>query len=83
MRIYKYPLSLNNTTEIILENGWKPLKVAMQGGLPMLWAEVDPNRAKQSNLIYCVLTGMDIPDEARTYLGTVEGEHGFIYHFYR
>lgn len=85
--IWKFPLE-PNTGEIEVPQGAKLLDIQMQGGVPCIWALVDPNAPKVKVSVVSIGTGQEMHDEcidAYTYLGTFQVHAGlFIWHiFYR
>ena len=67
--IWKYPLMITTEQEVSHPENWTPLYVAMQHGIPTLWAEVDPENSVGDSKIYLTATGAAVP-RGTTYLGT-------------
>lgn len=81
MKIYKYPLQINDTQTVMIPKGAKLLTVQMQHGSPQLWASVDPNTGLATRRIACAGTGHHTPDGL--YLGTIQMQNGaLIFHFF-
>lgn len=77
--IYKYPLGANithNTVyEIEMPKAAKILSVQEQGGLPVLWAIVNPKKEKRKYVFHVFGTGHEMPDYDKKhyeYIGTVQ-----------
>jgi hypothetical protein len=78
--IYKYGLT-NWITQLSLCDP-KFLHVALQGGSPQLWVEIDPDADIQRYRIETIETGTAVP-ESGEYLGTVPTMAGsYVVHFY-
>ena len=68
MIIYKYSLSeITDIHELELPRGAKPLKLAIQGGIPCLWVLVDPEEPLIKRRVFVAPTGIQrgawIPSE--------------------
>ena len=70
--VWKFPLRVTEVQVVTMPRAAKILSVAMQHGVPTLWAWVDPHAPTEERLIGLVGTGhlAPYPDEA-DYLGTV------------
>lgn len=82
MKVYKYEIPPNGIMH--LPKDAAILCVGNQGGLPFLWAEVDPKLETEQREIVAVPTGGEIPDwKYARYIGTVHGIEGWmVMHFY-
>lgn len=81
--IFKYPLALAPTQSIYLPEGAKILHFARQGGIPTLWAEVDPDAPVEPRYFRLVGTGHELPSGESVYIGTVQLNDGaFVWHLY-
>ncbi len=78
LRVYKYPLTLGTLT-VEMPRGGKPLHVAMQSGLPCLWALVDADNASESRCFTVVGTGHPVPDGE--YVATTH-DGPFVWHVF-
>lgn len=79
--IHKYPLLVQNTQFISTRVGARLLCVQAQGFVPTIWAEVDDTLPMDSLLVLMHGTGHPLPDNAETYLGSVQLD-GFVWHYY-
>jgi hypothetical protein len=78
--IHKYGLT-NWITQLTLRDP-KFLHVALQGGNPQLWVEIDPDADIQRYRIETVETGNSVP-EGGQYLGTIlTMADSYVVHFY-
>lgn len=87
MEIREYPLP-TYSSQIEMPRGTKILSVQDQGGLPTLWALVDPSKTPVNRMITAVSTGEYIHDTApgpfelsELYIGTVQF-NGMVWHFF-
>ena len=78
--IHKYPIA-TPLAGIAAPRGWRVLTVQMQDDVPTIWAEVNPDAVWDTHLIEVVGTGHPLPDEPRTYLGTVQ-RGPLVWHVY-
>lgn len=84
MKIYKYPLMIDDVQTVVMPHGAKVLTVQMQHEMPCLWAEVDPQIiAVETRTFGIIGTGCaDIPANAQ-YIGTVQQFGGnLVWHVY-
>ena len=77
--IYKYPLGTeiyhNMITEIEMPRNAEILSLQMQGGIPIIWAIVNPNKQKRKYVFHVFGTGYEMLDYERkhyVYVGTVQ-----------
>lgn len=77
--IYKYPLGTeiyhNMVTEIEMPRNAEILSLQMQGGIPVIWAIVNPNKQKRKYVFHVFGTGYEMLDYERkhyVYVGTVQ-----------
>lgn len=76
--IYKY--SISNT--VLLPEGFRILKAAVQEGEPTIWVELDKDRESVYSLQFVVYgTGWEIPENPGIYLDTLF-ENNFVWHVY-
>ena len=81
--IYKYPLTLNDRQTVELPLGAEVLCAQAQYDTIMVWAKVDPQRYKEPRTFYVVATGAAVPEDAVTYLSTVQLFGGrLVFHVY-
>jgi hypothetical protein len=85
-RIYKYPISIESTTTVVLRVGAEVLKIAIQGDQDetFLWALVDPAAAEETWTFDVYGTGHDIDDavDSISYVDTVFLSNGLVFHFF-
>ena len=83
--IYKYELGVDGEARIINDNIEKFLHVESQYGIPMVWAEVNLDKASETSWkIFSIGTGWDLPDELMVglnYVGTVL-DGPYVWHYY-
>ena len=78
---YQIPIANGSHTVTLPGVGVRPLHVAMQGDIPTLWVEVDPDAYKTWDIKYQWFgTGHDIPGNAM-YVDTVQ-DGIFVWHLY-
>lgn len=83
MRIFKYPLKVEDRQVIELPTGFEILTVQVQKGVPCLWVKVNPLNGSEFVNIYTYGTGYHIPEERRhdKYLGTyMINEGDLVFH---
>lgn len=83
-RIYKYPLNNSGTIDSIVAPIIRTLKIKMQKGVPMLWAEIDDNMEPFELLVLSIGTGWAVSDalEDWNYMGTVIDDEELVWHYY-
>ena len=82
-RIYKYPLTIDDTQTVMIPDNSTILTVALQYGKPVLWVEVDTEETLRKRIIYTRGTGHDLKDVHGVYLGTYQkGNGAFVFHVY-
>ncbi len=59
-RVYKYPLRIDDETEVMMPMGAQVLAVQEQQGCPCIWALVDPNAISTRRRFRIAGTGHDI-----------------------
>jgi hypothetical protein len=60
MRVYKYPLRIDDETRVSWHVGAKVLAVQEQNGDPYIWALIDPSQPKIAQRFRLAGTGHDI-----------------------
>ena len=77
--IYKYPLGTeiyhNMVTEVEMPRNAEILSLQMQGGIPVIWAIVNPKKEKRKYVFHVFGTGYEMLDYERkhyVYVGTVQ-----------
>ena len=78
--IHKYQLAAVESITIHTPAQIEPLCVALQNGVPCLWAKVEPNERLVPRKVFCVATGGPVPSPT-VYLGTV-GMSVYVWHFF-
>lgn len=80
--IYKYPLRLTDTQNVVMPRGARILTVQMQNAVPTLWAEVDPtDSVGEQRHITIIGTGNGHTSPHSLYLGTVQ-DGPFVWHVF-
>ena len=84
--IWKYRLEISGEQTLQMPRGAQILSVQAQGGTIVLYALVDPAKAKEDRAVNVVGTGFDITDRIsadKRYLGTVPTDGGkFMWHVF-
>lgn len=86
LTVWKFPLH-QHKQRLMLPNGSKILSVAMQHGVPMLWALVNPEQDKQTEIhVFTRATGQEFDAEPDTainfhFIGTVL-DGPYVWHFF-
>jgi hypothetical protein len=71
--IWKFGVGITDTEQkIIMPKVSKFLTAQMQNGKPHVWAIVDPETEHEEKTIRVYATGQALPNEAGTYIGTVQ-----------
>ncbi len=82
-KIYKYELPVDGGITTIKQRIIKVLSIQEQNGIPVMWAIVDPEDKMVEPLeITAVGTGWTLPTGLDEYLGTVQVEYGFVWHYF-
>ena len=95
--IWKFPLNGNSEQLLSMPAGARILTVQMQipanalllnapplvavAAKPVLWVELDPRAPLSDRMIYCVMTGTELPAKPVVYINTVQN-NGVVSHFY-
>lgn len=85
MRIWKFPLRVEDEQDIAMPAGASILTVQVQRGMPVLWAAVEPDSPLRPRRIFCRGTGHQMGATARLwiYIGTVQlAAGGLVFHFF-
>lgn len=82
--VWKYTLENVNIQKIKMPRTADILHVAVQAGVPCLWAEVTPDTPEEERTILILGTGHVIPPwTTRRYIGTFQLQDGvLIFHVY-
>lgn len=82
MTVWKYPLAIADSQSIIMPVGAEILDVQVQGGIPCLWAMVDPTRPTEHVLVQTVGTGHTFFPIGE-YVGTYQVHNGtLVFHVF-
>lgn len=86
MKIYKYPLQIEDRQIIEMPRGARILSIQVQNGVPCIWAQVNPKSEKEKRVIYIVGTGHDLEDfifDSCGYRGTFQLHGGaLVFHVF-
>ena len=84
LTIWKYPLPVENALRVDMPKDARILSVQIQGGMPCLWALVNPDAEKERRMFSVLETGEPIESvEALTYIGTVQQSGGsYVFHLF-
>ena len=78
--IHKYQLAAVESITIHTPAQIEPLCIALQNGVPCLWARVEDNEGLVTRKVFCVDTGNAVPP-GTVYLGTVQ-MGVYVWHFF-
>jgi len=83
-RIFKYSLNNDGSIDSIVAPIVRTLKIKMQNGVPVLWAEIDENMEPFELLIIAIGTGWAVSDaiEDWRYIGTVIDNDDLVWHYF-
>jgi len=81
--IWKFTLGVTDEQTVHLPYGAAVLHVAVQRGVPCLWAIVDPEAEKEPRVFLTFGTGHPVPDSPGNYLGSymLDGG-GLVFHVF-
>jgi hypothetical protein len=84
VKIFKYGLSIGEEVRLLLPFEARILSVQAHGGIPCLWAVVDPEAPMTERLFCWRATGEELGDAQRgVYVGTVQLHGGrFVVHLF-
>lgn len=81
--IHKHYLEPTDFQKIDTFEGWKPLAVQTQNGIPFLWVEVDTDNRRVRQAIFTHGTGHELNRKAGHYLGTYQLQGGaLVFHVF-
>jgi hypothetical protein len=81
--IWKYPLEITDTQNVMMPEGAEILSAQMQGDALCLWALVNPEAPKQRREIEVLGTGNPAPDAKRRYISTTQMHGGaLVWHIF-
>lgn len=85
MKIYKYPLNIDDEQTVELPVGAEILTVQLQHGRPHIWAAVDEDQPNlEARKLLTIGTGNPMPEVGK-YLGTYQtasGGEAFVWHLF-
>jgi hypothetical protein len=82
-KVFKYPLEMTSDQMIEMPKGAAVLCVQAQGGLPKLWASVDPTAPRVKRRFGIYGTGHEMPGFLAHYVGTFQMQDGaFVFHVF-
>lgn len=82
-QIWKWRLKVVGDQEIETPDGWEPLCVDAQNGVPCIWAKVFPSAPQVKRKIYVVGTGHPMLNFPLRYLGSFQLQGGaFVGHIF-
>jgi hypothetical protein len=81
MRIFKYPLRVEQRELVMMPEEAQILSVQVQNGIPVLYALVDDSAKPQARIIRTVTTGEEFNLEGR-FIGTFILEGWFVGHVF-
>jgi len=81
--MWKFPLALGDVVTLEMPMGAEPLYVAMQGGVPCLWARVNPMLPKEMRRFRFAGTGHTLHDDVGRYIGSWQMADGaLVFHLF-
>jgi hypothetical protein len=81
--IWKYPIIAPGRVSHEIPGDVEILTVQAQGGVPCVWALVDPNAPKRRRYFWVYATGDSIPGGQLLYVGTFQLSDGrLVYHVF-
>lgn len=85
LKIFKYPIVIDNYFELNMPKESKVLTVDIQNNAPQLWALVDPEKSTEKRRFRFVGTGHPIEEELEnlTFISTFQMDGGaLIFHIF-
>lgn len=83
--IWKFPITKRmneyGAYEVLMPSDHKILSVQVQGDVPCIWAEVDPESEVKAKTLFIVGTGKYVPDAVTRFIGTFQ-QSPFVWHLY-
>lgn len=79
--IWKFAVPIDDELQIKLPSGAEVLCVQLQGGVPTIWAIVNPRAKPELRTFYVCGTGNPIPERPMRYLGTFQ-QQPFVWHLF-
>lgn len=81
--IWKWTLAVTDVQAFDMPKGAKILSVQVQGGMPQLWAYVDPTEPRVTRTIRIIGTGHPIITHPGDYIGTFQmGGGALVFHVF-
>lgn len=82
--IYKYPIKIDDTFEIIMPAGSEVLTIQLQNGEPYIWVLVDPDKDSIPHTFYMLGTGhLRKGLRKENYIGTFQLADGrLVFHLF-
>lgn len=81
--MWKFPLSLQDVTEVAMPAGARVVTAAGQDGVITVWAAVDPRRPSEVRRFGVYATGQALPIGPKFHVGTVFIEGGaYVFHVF-
>lgn len=87
LTIWKYAIPPEKEFELTMPEDFVPLRIELQGGLPMMWALVDSDHELRATHFRTYFTGEtvdafgDTVDAHNTYIGTF-AVNGIVWHLF-
>jgi len=83
VRVYKYELPIGDWVSITMPEGAEPLCVAVQKGIPMLWARVMVGNPPVVHHFRIAGTGHDLGSNVGRHVGTFQMHSGeLVFHVF-
>lgn len=81
--VFKFPLLIRGEQHIMLPVRHKVLSLQMQRGIPTMWVELEENDPCVGTFVRMIGTGHMVRDDATVYIGTVQDNEGYVWHYYK
>jgi hypothetical protein len=82
MRVFKYPLAIEQRELLHLPRDAKIISVVVQNGAPVLYALVDERMPLEQRIIRVVTTGENFGGEDCVFIGTLQIGEWFVAHVF-
>ena len=84
MKIFKYPIIVEDSFTLKMPEGARPLCVQIQHGVPWIWAAVDPMEPDVDHVFHVCGTGHERNEiSVEQYIGTFQlASGGLVFHVF-
>ena len=81
MKIFKYPVPIKPEFTLEMPMYAKVIAYQVQGGMPVIWAEVEETNDKVERKFITLGTGHEAPEFTGAHIGTIQLD-GLVWHLY-